>query len=165
VINSNSTVRITGRTEVRYAKYCLRPKLIENVSRAKSVSCGEAHTVVLLNNGSIISWGDNSCGQLGIGISPAGFLRNLIEPKSIHPFISPTSSKVSKDNESVETKSAKLICVGSFHTIVIDSEGGVWTWGARGNSCLGHSIHDLPIAWKEKIPEIFPLVSKAKEVT
>jgi hypothetical protein len=43
-----------------YARYQLRPLLVPGIKRARNVSCGEAHTLCLLENGQVLSWGQNS---------------------------------------------------------------------------------------------------------
>ena len=47
--------------------YQPRPKLIVALKsmEVKEVSCGKAHTVAVLNNGHLYSWGAGACGQLG----------------------------------------------------------------------------------------------------
>ena len=41
-------------------------------NKATEIAAGESHAVVVLDCGGVVVWGQNSCGQLGIGISPAG---------------------------------------------------------------------------------------------
>jgi len=42
-------------------------KMISLPSPIKDLACGEHHTVALLKDGNIFSWGENSHGQLGVG--------------------------------------------------------------------------------------------------
>ena len=44
------------------------PTLISGLSGAKEVAAGDRHSLVLLENGDVYSFGDNSFGQLGHGI-------------------------------------------------------------------------------------------------
>ena len=71
----------TTNSRTKYMKYCLSPKYIdidmsmllsasigEGVEtnrdvKAVSVACGEAHSLVLLNTGQVLTWGSNTCGM------------------------------------------------------------------------------------------------------
>ncbi len=44
--------------------------LVEANVRVVSVSCGDAHTVVVASDGAVYGWGDSSCGQLGPRLGP-----------------------------------------------------------------------------------------------
>lgn len=76
-----------------------------------SVSAGESHSLVLLNDGTVWGWGSNSYDQLGIE-DPKG---------SVVP---------------VQLQDLHDICVisaGSNHTVALDAQGFVWTWGQYGS--------------------------------
>jgi alpha-tubulin suppressor-like RCC1 family protein len=47
--------------------YQPKPKLISALRsmQVKQIACGKAHTVAVLNNGQLYSWGAGACGQLG----------------------------------------------------------------------------------------------------
>ena len=73
---------------------------------------------------SVYIWGQND-GQLGTGASPSsGRLEAEFWPRLI-PRFNGTSA------------TASFVACGAAHTLVIDSVGGVWTWGGFGGSCLG----------------------------
>jgi len=77
----------------------------------KSVSAGAYHTVALKENGSLWTWGDDTDGKLGIN-SPTG---------------SSNSSSIP-----IEIGSARnwiLVSAGVGHTIALNEDGEIWTWG------------------------------------
>lgn len=48
---------------------CFTPRVVAQLKHRPvvSVACGENHSMVLTVGGNVYSWGDNSCGQLGVG--------------------------------------------------------------------------------------------------
>lgn len=154
-----------------------------------------------------MTWGQNSCGQLGTGPTPSGFLIDALTPVYVEPFAPPvhgpqgsahhsrtavepevgagaadkgdTDEVATEDeDESVATASsaeppkrrlipsrgtlrmprprvrARQIAAGSYHSLVIDEEGKLWTWGARGHGCLG--AFDAHFAIKVFVPLYLP---------
>src|SRR5581483_7499742 len=50
----------------------LVPALVAGPTGAKAVASGLAHGLVLTGDGSVWAWGDNSSGQLGVGLGRCG---------------------------------------------------------------------------------------------
>jgi alpha-tubulin suppressor-like RCC1 family protein len=94
----------------------LTPVVISSISTATSVSCGRAHTAVVLTNGTVWVWGSNSDGQLGINV--AGGTRQT--PVQISSFSTAT----------------KVTC-GDLHTAVICTDGAIYTFGSNTYGQLG----------------------------
>ena len=105
---------------------CSPTKFILNVdSNIKSVMCGFAQIIILLQSGVCYSWGLNSSGQLGLG----------------HTNIVSSPQKIT----SLGSDIIKIICgCGSEYTIVITKFGKCYTWGANdfGQLGLGHDINE-----------------------
>jgi PKD repeat protein/alpha-tubulin suppressor-like RCC1 family protein len=83
-----------------------------------AVSAGSYHTVAIDSDGMVWTWGSNIDGQLGDGTS--GFDINKSSPVSIvrlGPYV--------------------LINAGYSHTVAIDSNGMIWTWGRNDFGQLG----------------------------
>jgi alpha-tubulin suppressor-like RCC1 family protein len=72
------------------------------------IECGGSHTVGLIKNGMVASWGDNDNGQLGV---------NDWEKRSV-----PTT--VETLDGSVITK----ISCGGYHTAALTKKGELFTW-------------------------------------
>lgn len=91
------------------------------LNNVKKIFAAGENVVVLKNDGSVWSWGDNTYGQLGIGTTNeesepqrvlddfgAGYLENIID-----------------------------IALGENHVVALASNGVVWTWGRNDNGQLG----------------------------
>ncbi|CAI9559077.1 unnamed protein product, partial [Staurois parvus] len=81
----------------------------------QKVTCGEAHSLFLLQDGTIVSCGQNLCGQLGR--KSAG---SSLEP--IH---------------ALEAQTIIDMSCGSNHSVAICSEGNIFTWGNGLHGELG----------------------------
>eukprot|EP00871_Galdieria_phlegrea_P003117 jgi/Galph1/3806/GphlegSOOS_G2478.1 len=86
----------------------------------KQVTCGGGHTLVLLENGDLYTFGYNQYGQLGNGTridSPLDANRKICN---------------------IETKIVSVAC-GRYHSAALDETGSVFTWGGGKNGRLGHN--------------------------
>lgn len=82
-----------------------------------SAACGQQHTLVLTEDGQVWSWGLGVFGQLGHGT-----LHDEKIPRRISDFKHP-------DFPEKEIKIAAIAC-GSHHSLALDSDGCVWSWGS-----------------------------------
>lgn len=112
------------------ARYLLTPKYIPGLANVTSVSCGGAHTLFLDSLGNVFSTGSNSHGQLGVGCLDSGFLMNAFTPVRIQ-----------------FDKQIVVIRCGLNHSLAMDTEGEVWSWGGRGGPQLGQYHHPLTGEW------------------
>ena len=92
------------------------PVQVSLFSTATAVSCGSAHTAVVLSDGTVWTWGVNTNGQLGINIS--GGSRNT--PVQV-----------------TTVSAATMVSCGGNHTVSLSSAGTVYAWGANNNGQLG----------------------------
>ncbi|KAJ8027887.1 E3 ubiquitin-protein ligase MYCBP2 [Holothuria leucospilota] len=83
--------------------------------RAKEASCGFHHTVILLDNGEVYTFGSNSYGQLGQG---------------------DTTNRLSPVKVKVAEK-IKQVSAGSYHTLLLTECGKVYSFGRcqKGQLC------------------------------
>ena len=91
------------------------PQLIPGLTGVSSIAAGFHHTLALLSNGTVMAWGRNSEGELGVGSVDHRGRRQLI------PGLTGVSSASS----------------GSYHTLALLSNGTVMAWGRNGWGQLG----------------------------
>ena len=88
---------------------------ISSVGAATAVACGAAYTAVLLNNGTVWTFGRNEYGQLGVG---------------------DTTSRLTPVQVSAITSATAIAC-GLYHTSIVLSDGTVRTFGLNISGQLG----------------------------
>jgi len=101
-----------GNTNVGYTT----PTLIPSLSNVKQISCGGSHSLALLNDGTVKSFGMNTNGQLGLG--------NITTPYTTPTLISSLSN-------------VKQIACGGNHSLVLLNDGTVKSCGQNGYGQLG----------------------------
>lgn len=151
-----------------------KPQLLKTLVaasvRVKDVACGQQHCLALDEEQKLWSWGLGVFGQLG-----HSSLRDESVPRKIVSFsIASIEAPIDDGDEPhpdaqlpAEVKSASdLICIsqiacGSHHTLALDTEGRIWSWGsseygqqggaknyedlgARGQSKEQHFYYSIP---------------------
>jgi len=95
------------------------------------VSAGASHTCALLSEGTVVCWGYNGSGGLGIGNN------------------SDTNLPVAVSGGALAGKTVVQISAGSFHTCALISDGTVACWGYNltGQLGVGDNVNsDVPVA-------------------
>ncbi|MBV1853195.1 RCC1-like domain-containing protein [Catellatospora tritici] len=94
------------------------PARVANLDDVEAVAAGGFHSLALLDNGTGRAWGDNSAGQLGIGL-PGGF-RNT--PATIAGL-----------------SGARAVAAGLDHSLALseDDDGIILGWGRNSSGQLG----------------------------
>lgn len=115
-----------GDTQSRFV-----PTIVEGLqSPPTHISAGGAHTVVALEDGSLVAFGrDEGEGRLGsshVSLSSVDdeYTVGSPSPVEVHAFL-PSDAAV-----------ASISC-GGFHSLCVDSAGGLWSWGASANGECG----------------------------
>ena len=93
----------------------ITPATIPGLTGVKQLAAGVFHTLALMNDGTVKSWGDNSCGQLGMGSTT-----NISTPTNIPGLTG-----------------VKQLAAGNGHTLALMSDGTVKAWGANNIGQLG----------------------------
>lgn len=102
------------------------------LNNVNAIAAGEFHSLALLNDGTVLAWGNNEYGQLGDGtnidsnvpvqvkgIGGSGILNNVV-----------------------------AIAAGGFHSLVLLNDGTVLAWGNNESGQLGDGINtdsDVPV--------------------
>mmetsp|Transcript_7303 Transcript_7303/g.19982 ORF Transcript_7303/g.19982 Transcript_7303/m.19982 type:complete len:983 (-) Transcript_7303:36-2984(-) len=104
--------------------------------RVVEVSCGHAHVLALTERQQCISWGENTCGQLGIGQKSAP----THKPQLIEAL-------------------PRITCIsaGWAHSAVVDDEHKAYTWGLNSHGQLG-----LADTVARYAPELVPGISSVE---
>ena len=111
---------------------------VHTINHIKTIGGGSKHSIALLTNGKIFSWGSNGVGQLGHG----KFFENLNAPKQI--------LKLKHQN-------VLVAACGDLHTCAVTDAGDVWTWGRALEGQLGHGKMDVRCLYKPQfinVPEL-----------
>ena len=98
-----------------------------------AASCGKSHTIAITEDGQVFTWGAFGNGQLGIGeVSRDKFPFGYVDgPTKIH---------------ALDTAAPRLVACGSYHTVIVDGLGDIWTCGTGDHGVHGHEHHfDQPI--------------------
>ncbi|KAJ1490362.1 regulator of chromosome condensation 1/beta-lactamase-inhibitor protein II [Baffinella frigidus] len=123
-----------------------KPQKIANnfASKVVDISCGVEFSMCVTEDGRVFSFGHPEFGALGHGtdgkyiISTAkeGF-REESTPKHIQAWH--MSDNKGKDylGAMAEAPSIKRVFCGNKHTLAVDENGGLWSWGNNGYGRLG----------------------------
>lgn len=100
-----------------------------NLSNVKfaEVATGYSHTIALDSEGRVWTWGQNSNGQLGFDYDIGNSSSRVNTPTCI-------SENTSSSLYGIKIKQ---ISAGLYHSMAIDEEGKVWTWGNNNSKQLG----------------------------
>ena len=104
-----------------------------NLTTVAAVAAGGAHSLALLENSTVMAWGENSWGQLGDGTTDAHD-----RPRAV--MVSATE----------ELTSVVAIAAGDDFSIALLADGAVYGWGNNARSSLGmnntmNSVYAIPI--------------------
>ena len=143
----------TGQGEL--SNNCTRPTPVPvvsaggsgNLTNVRALGAGGFHTLALLRDGSLLSWGYNLQGQLGTGAYDEGSAKPV-------PVVGPDGRG--------RLRSITAVSGGGEHSLAIDKHGAVWAWGDNifgelgvGTS-TGPAICALPAATAPERPPSAP---------
>ena len=126
------------QTDAEGYPYQPRPILIKLLKdiKIKEVACGDAHTLALSADGHIFSWGGAGCGQLGH--SNIASMPRDADACPYQPF--------PKLIDNLKSTFIVHIACGKAHSLAIDNNFNLYTWGAGACGQLGvEDIHTLPV--------------------
>ncbi len=87
------------------------------VGMSPTIAAGESHSLVLKEDGSLWSFGHNGDGQLGRNQSDGSFA------------VTATPAKV--------MTGVAAVAAGDRHSLVLKTDGSLWSFGSNGNGELG----------------------------
>ena len=99
-----------------------------------SVSAGAHHSLAVGADGSLWAWGKASDHQLGLGSGPAG--GDLVTvPTPTRVVLREVMSATS--NGTGRPVRCASVSAGAAHSLAVDVDGGVWSWGRNAHGQLG----------------------------
>jgi alpha-tubulin suppressor-like RCC1 family protein len=113
------------------------PVRISGLSGVTAVAGGEDYGLALLENGTVVAWGENSLGQLGDGTTTA---RNVPVAVCAAGETAPCANHLS---------GVKAIAAGGNHSMALREDGAVVAWGLNDDGQLGDGTttsSDVPAA-------------------
>ncbi|XP_029453765.1 probable E3 ubiquitin-protein ligase HERC6 [Rhinatrema bivittatum] len=104
----------------QFKEQSLIPKRIDGIFKVKviQVTCGHYHSIALLKDGRVFSWGQNNYGQLGLG---KGF-GSQVSPQRVM---------------SLEGIPLAQVAAGGMHSFALSLSGAVFGWGRNSAGQLG----------------------------
>ena len=106
--------------------------------RIVHVSCGYHHSAAVSSRGVLYSWGRDSEGCLGHGVEEmnagewSNDMRSTFLPSAVRSFL-----QQEKKTMRVRVRIENVSC-GSEHSLAVDNEGSIWSWGKGAFGALGH---------------------------
>eukprot|EP01084_Bolivina_argentea_P056090 102697_1 len=98
------------------------------------IASGERHTLAIVNNGNLMSWGENAYGQLGIGDVGDLMKRARYYKPQILPYFHDKNVTIIQ------------IGVGGHHNIALDANGGIICFGRNDMyQCMPADYHYVPL--------------------
>ncbi|WP_258903215.1 laminin B domain-containing protein [Actinokineospora sp. UTMC 2448] len=110
-----------GTREVRRTPVPVKTADGQPLTEVRAISTGADHSLALMRNGTVLAWGRNDCGQLGIGTTQ----------RSNHPV----QVKISEDQYLTDVRA--LAGSGWRHSVALLRNGTVMTWGLNVQGQLG----------------------------
>jgi len=94
-----------------------------------SVTAGAYHSLAIIADGSVWSWGNGAFGQLGHGDE-----QNQLLPKKV---------------EGLAGQRVVAVAAGAFHSLTLTADGAVWSWGDGEDGKLGHGDEQMQLLPKK----------------
>lgn len=100
----------------------------KSLSSVKAIAAGAHQSLALLENGTVVAWGENSSGQLGNGSETSS---------TVPVVVCAVGAKAPCSGEGQQLKGARAIAGGQVHSMALLENGTVVDWGANSGGQLG----------------------------
>ena len=110
------------------SNYTANPTPTQVLSDVIDIAAGGSHNLAVKSDGTLWTFGENAFGQLGTATNSGDFLAN------------PTPTQV--------MSGVATVAAGGIHSVVLKTDGTVWTFGSNGSGQLGNNtIHTDPFTY------------------
>ena len=109
------------------SSYILKPVKVREIHNALDVDAGLLALIVLTLDGNIWTWGGNTYGQLGNGLSGSSNIPYKVGSMPFNLAVPP----IPKANNC-------SVAAGSGYTVELKDDGTVWAWGSNSDGQLGN---------------------------
>ena len=115
----------------------------DHTSPVTTIACGSSFNIVTCADGSVLSFGSGECGELGRICQPMRdsvtdeYDNQTILVEMLTPGLMYKTHPQTKKREIM--KNAKSVGCGSYHAMVVDTGGGLYTCGLNNYGQLGHN--------------------------
>jgi alpha-tubulin suppressor-like RCC1 family protein len=108
------------------------------------LSLGEGHALAVTADGDVVSWGAGTAGQVGCGSLGDA------DGDIINDF-----RKMAKGGRRYLRVKTKLVSAGGWHSLALDEDGTVWSWGGDGGPAIGLGEYQKGFRRSLVPPELF----------
>ena len=116
---------------------------VSTLSNVIQVAAGQSHSLALLENGTVMAWGSNQFGQLGVAVSA--------EVVEYPEFV------INADNGAI-LQNINYIAAGDSHSIAVNENGEIFSWGSNAKGQLnGDQSSDTFAELRTNINEMLSL--------
>lgn len=109
----------------------LKPVKIANIPVIREISAGAYHSLAVSIDGKLYAWGNNTAGQVGDveSLEIIGDSQNIVGKRVLMPAI-------------IVPEGVKSVSGGGNHSLYLDKEGNVFSWGDNTSGQLGDGTVD-----------------------
>lgn len=116
--------------------------LMNNFFYYIAVGCGENHTILVMKDGKLFSFGLNDYGQLGHGRSRTRAGQWRIQRQQQHAV---SNVIISEPVDGLEAHNITQVACGAQHTLAQNEWGEIFAWGSNSNGQLGLNVEESMI--------------------
>ncbi|MBN2897410.1 MAG: hypothetical protein JXO44_01450, partial [Clostridia bacterium] len=120
------------------SKYSELPELVQGLGAVKQLSVGSTHILALLYDGTVMAWGDNRYGQLGLGYAGK-------------PVYTPVQT---------ELKGISRVYAGKGYSLAATEKGRIVAWGQNNRNQLGF-IGEKEVLFPKEVPGLKNIIKIA----
>jgi alpha-tubulin suppressor-like RCC1 family protein len=116
-LNTNSQLGIGTSSNALFATQ------VTSLSNIVAIASSQNHTLAVGANGSVFGWGANTSGQVGNGATSS--------------WVTMPTPVLAPSGQSGNLSGVVAVAAGASHSLALDKNGDVWSWGSNSAGQLG----------------------------